>query len=207
MSREIRVMVVDDSAVMRQVMTAILSREPDMEVVIAQEPFIAMRKMKEALPDVILLDLQMPKMDGLTFLQHLRASHAIPVVICSAFSGPNSHAAVRALELGAIDIVRKPELGLKEFLDESAPGLIELIRGAAGAKVGVRNEGAAAEERHANHTADVVLPKPRAAVSFARSDARIIALGASVGGTNALQQVLGAGYAFLCFYLWDWSPT
>ena len=128
MSRAIRVMVVDDSAVMRQVMTAILSREPDMEVVIAQEPFIAMRKMKEALPDVILLDLEMPKMDGLTFLRRLRASHAIPVVICSAFSGANSQAAVRALEQGAIDIVRKPELGLREFLDESAPPLRDKAR-------------------------------------------------------------------------------
>ena len=197
----IRVLVVDDSAVMRQVMTAILSREPDMEVVIAQEPFIAMRKMKEALPDVIVLDLQMPKMDGLTFLRRLRATHAIPVVICSAFSGPNSLAAVRALEQGAIEIVRKPELGLKEFLDESAPRLVELIRAAAGNKVSLRAEpepldqpedsGVVDKHRQLN-SADAVLPKPRPWSGVARASDRIIALGASVGGTNALHQVLGA---------------
>jgi two-component system, chemotaxis family, protein-glutamate methylesterase/glutaminase len=200
--RMIRVLVVDDSAVMRQVMTAILSREPDMEVVIAQEPFIAMRKMKEALPDVILLDLQMPKMDGLTFLRRLRATHAIPVVICSAFSGANSQAAVRALEQGAIDIVRKPELGLREFLDESAPSLIELIRAAAGAKVErrtVETSGAVEarqvdEPERSHRTADAILPRPRPRPwsGSTRFSERIIALGASVGGTNALHEVLGA---------------
>ncbi|HMI94229.1 MAG TPA: chemotaxis response regulator protein-glutamate methylesterase [Polyangiales bacterium] len=200
--RTIRVLVVDDSAVMRQVMTAILSREPDMEVVIAQEPFIAMRKMKEALPDVILLDLQMPKMDGLTFLRQLRATHAIPVVICSAFSGANSQAAVRALEQGAIDIVRKPELGLREFLDEAAPSLIELIRAAAGAKIERRATAGSpladaeesAEPDHLHRTADAILPKPkpRPWTGVTRFSDRIIALGASVGGTNALHEVLGA---------------
>ena len=196
--RTIRVLVVDDSAVMRQVMTTILSREPDMEVVIAQEPFIAMRKMKDALPDVIVLDLQMPKMDGLTFLKRLRATHTIPVVICSAFSGPNSLAAVRALEQGAIDIVRKPELGLKEFLDESAPQLIELIRAAAGVKIATRSEPEPVGEREETdkhrlkRSADAVLPRARPWSGNARTSDRIVALGASVGGTNALHQVLGA---------------
>lgn len=196
--RTIRVLVVDDSAVMRQVMTTILSREPDMEVVIAQEPFIAMRKMKDALPDVIVLDLQMPKMDGLTFLKRLRATHTIPVVICSAFSGPNSLAAVRALEQGAIDIVRKPELGLKEFLDESAPQLIELIRAAAGVKIATRSEPEPVGEREETdkhrlkRSADAVLPRARPWSGNARTSDRIVALGASVGGTNALHEVLGA---------------
>jgi two-component system chemotaxis response regulator CheB len=193
-ARPTRVLVVDDSAVMRQVMLSIFSREPDMEVVIAQDALIAMRKMKDALPDVILLDLQMPKMDGLTFLRKIRGSHAIPVVICSSFSGSNSHAAVRALEYGAVDIVRKPELGLKEFLDESAVTLVELVRGAAAARVGVRAglDGPEGDKHAVLRTADAVLPKPRPRVASSSRSDRIIALGASTGGTAALHQVLSA---------------
>ena len=193
-ARPTRVLVVDDSAVMRQVMTSIFSREPDMEVVIAQDALIALRKMKEALPDVILLDLQMPKMDGLTFLRKIRGEHAIPVVICSAFSGQNSHVAVRALEYGAVDVVRKPELGLKEFLDESAVTLVELVRGAAAARVTVRGGLDVPElDKHAvQRSADAVLPKPRPRASHSARADRIIALGASTGGTTALYQVLSA---------------
>jgi len=133
-SKRIRVLVIDDSAVVRQVMAEVLSAEADMEVVTAHEPIIAMRKMKDALPDVILLDLEMPRMDGLTFLRQIRDTHPIPVVICSAFSGAHTEAAVRALEYGAIDMVRKPELGLRGFLDDSAVTLVELVRAAAGSK-------------------------------------------------------------------------
>src|SRR5688500_2181463 len=188
--KPIRVMVVDDSAIVRQVMSAVFSREPDMEVVVAQEPLIALRKMNDAMPDVILLDLQMPRMDGLTFLRRIR-SHAIPVVICSAFTGANTQAAVRALEYGAIDIVQKPELGLKNFLDESAPTLVELVRAAASARVTGRraDEG---ERRKITPLPDpLARPRPRWSASMAAPD-RIIAIGASAGGTAALHKVLGA---------------
>jgi two-component system, chemotaxis family, protein-glutamate methylesterase/glutaminase len=193
--KQIRVMVVDDSAVMRQVMVAVLSREADMEVVIAQEPLIAMRKMKAALPDVILLDLEMPRMDGLTFLRHLRATHPIPVVICSAFTGTNTEAGVRALEYGAIDIVRKPQLGLRDFLDESAVTLVELVRAAAASGSSARKpiENGSEPDKHREHlTADAVLPRPRARRGVAPPSDRIIAIGASTGGTAALHGLLGA---------------
>jgi two-component system chemotaxis response regulator CheB len=191
--KPIRVMVVDDSAVVRQVMSAVFSREPDMEVVVAQEPLIALRKMNEAMPDVILLDLQMPRMDGLTFLRRIRP-HAIPVVICSAFSGANTQAAVRALEYGAIDIVQKPELGLKTFLDESATTLVELVRAAAGSRAAVRRDTEDEDRRGASAPSPDTLsrPRPRWGATTLPSSDRIIAIGASTGGTAALHKVLGA---------------
>jgi two-component system chemotaxis response regulator CheB len=183
--RKIRVLVVDDSAVVRQVMSTVLSREADMEVVVAQEPIIALRKMSDALPDVILLDLQMPRMDGLTFLRRIRP-HGIPVVICSAFSGANTQAAVRALEYGAIDIVQKPELGLREFLDQSAATLVDMVRGAARARVIDDDKRPALESEKP--------PLRKAAIHRAQASSshRIVAIGASAGGTAALHKVLGA---------------
>jgi two-component system chemotaxis response regulator CheB len=189
--KAIRVLVVDDSAVVRQVMSAVFAREPDMEVVVAQEPLIALRKMSEAMPDVILLDLHMPRMDGLTFLRRIRP-HAIPVVICSAFTGANTQAAVRALEYGAIDIVQKPELGLKSFLDESAATLVELVRAAAGAKVATRRGTDEPDRKRITPLPDPLSrPRPRWSTTTPTSD-RVIALGASAGGTAALHKVLGA---------------
>jgi len=191
--RPIRVLVVDDSAVVRQVMSAVFSRQPDMEVVVAHEPLIALRKMTEAMPDVILLDLQMPRMDGLTFLRRIR-SHGIPVVICSAFSGSNTQAAVRALEYGAIDIVQKPELGLRDFLGQSAETLVELVRTAACARMtaGATPRTSARHDEQAFRTSPQPLAKPRPRWTAAPSSDRVIAIGASAGGTAALHKVLGA---------------
>ncbi len=187
--KPIRVLVIDDSAVVRQVMAAILSNQSDMEVVTAQEPITAMRKMKDALPDVILLDLEMPRMDGLTFLRQIRDSHAIPVVICSAFTGANTQAAVRALEYGAVDMVKKPELGVRGFLDESAVRLVEMVRAAAGSRRRPSSD-PVVHEKHGEHlTADAVLPKALRDDAPRPTD-RIIAIGASTGGTVALHRVL-----------------
>src|SRR6476620_536725 len=179
--KPIRVLVIDDSAVVRQVMVAILSAEADMDVVTAHEPIIAMRKMRDALPDVILLDLEMPRMDGLTFLRQIQGTHPMPVVICSAFSGAHTEAAVRALEYGAIDMVKKPELGVRGFLDDSAVTLVEMVRAAAGSK----------SKHSVRLTADALLPKPKPARStpVARGSERIVAIGTSTGGTVALQHV------------------
>ena len=107
------VLVVDDSAVVRQTVTELLVPEPDITVSVAADPIIAMQKMAVQRPDVILLDLQMPRMDGLTFLDKIMAEDPIPVVICSALSEPQSESAFRALAHGAVDVVGKPKIGLR----------------------------------------------------------------------------------------------
>src|SRR5262245_33621941 len=137
--KPLHVLVVDDSAVVRQVTTALLSGRPGFSVSVAADPFIAMSKMQQARPDVILLDLEMPSMDGLTFLRKVMAEDPIPVVVCSGLAGEGTEAAMRALEEGAVEIVTKPKLGVKGFLEESASMLIDTLRAAAQARPAARS--------------------------------------------------------------------
>ena len=132
--REIEVLVVDDSAVVRQVMSTVLSQEPGMHVTLAADPIIAMDKMKRQRPDVILLDLEMPRMDGLTFLRKIMAEDPIPVIVCLAMAAPGSDYALSALDDGALDVITKPTVGVKGFLYESAILLIDTVRSAAQAR-------------------------------------------------------------------------
>ncbi len=147
---------------------------------------IAIEKMKRTRPDVILLDIHMPRMDGLTFLRQLMAEDPVPVVVCSALAGAGTERALRALEEGALDIVAKPEVGLKEFLEESSTRLTEAIRGAAMARLARRPATAA----------PVRMPGPivlrRGGGSAAPSGQRVIAVGASTGGTEAVREFLDA---------------
>ena len=106
----LHVLVVDDSAVVREVMTAVLSQEDGISVAVAADPFIAMNKMKQRRPDVIILDLEMPRMDGLTFLQKIVREDPIPVVVCSALTGQETSIGLQALEQGAVDVLSKPRL-------------------------------------------------------------------------------------------------
>jgi len=175
----LHVLVVDDSAVVRQMVSSMLGAQ-GMEVATASDPLIAMQKMAVRGPDVILLDIEMPRMDGLTFLRKVMHETPVPVVICSALAGPSSDVAFRALECGAVDVVAKPEIGLRDFLQESSVILGDVIRGAAHARLQPR-------------PAFDVTPRRAAAVSSARhaaDDCRIIALGASTGGTEALRHIL-----------------
>ncbi len=184
----LQVLVVDDSAVVRQVLSAVLSQEPGIVVTTAADPVIAIEKMQRARPDVILLDLEMPRMDGLTFLRKIMAEDPIPVIICSGATGEGTEAAFRAIEEGAVEIVKKPEVGVKEFLHESALILIEAVRGAARARLLPRRPQRPVQPRL---TADAVLPplhKPMPAIATER----IVAIGASTGGTEALRSVLEA---------------
>ncbi len=180
--RALSVLVVDDSAVVRQAMVAILSQAPDLLVSVAADPYFAMEKMGRARPDVIVLDLEMPRMDGLTFLRRIMADDPIPVVVCSASAGRGTDVAIRALEEGAVDVMGKPSLGVKEFLHEQEEELTAVIRSAAEARVTRRGP--------ANILRD--LPPLTAMARPAlppRSDV-IIALGASTGGPEALRTVL-----------------
>ncbi|HET9553694.1 MAG TPA: response regulator, partial [Anaeromyxobacteraceae bacterium] len=129
-----RVLVIDDSAVVRQALTLILGRA-GMQVATASDPIIGLQKMARQRPDAIVLDIEMPRMDGLTFLRKVMAEDPIPVVVCSGLAGPGSEVALEALEDGAVDIVLKPRLGLKGFLEESAQRLVHVVRAATQARV------------------------------------------------------------------------
>jgi two-component system chemotaxis response regulator CheB len=183
--KPLQVLVVDDSAVVRQAMTALLGGE--MAVTTAADPFIAMMKMECARPDVVVLDLEMPRMDGLTFLRKLMDESPMPVVVCSSLTtSSSSELTIRALQLGAVDVVMKPKVRLGETPSDSAIALLETIRGAAQARVGrVIDRGPAARRERA----------PAAVAKDAPPHTphrHVIVAGASTGGTEVLRQFLDA---------------
>lgn len=187
--RPLRVLVVDDSAVVRQLITAILSRESGMAVTAAADPFVAMDQMARVRPDVIVLDLEMPRMDGLTFLHKIMTEDPIPVVICSSFTGAGTEAAVLAMEEGAVEIVTKPKLGLREFFEESAVLFVDAVRAAAKARVGTPI--GAGRRVPPKLSADAVIPAAGGPRPASITDL-VVAVGASTGGTDALREVLQA---------------
>lgn len=183
----VRVLLVDDSAVVRQALRDILGADPRFEVVGAVgDPFAAAEKLRRVLPDVIVLDVEMPRMDGLTFLRKLMAQHPIPVVICSSLVADRSETCLAALAAGAVDVVAKPQLGMRQFLDESAARIRETVLQAATARV-TRHR---TEPGEPKLTADAILDPPAGAML--RTTERIVAIGASTGGTEALRLLLQA---------------
>ncbi|MFP4484156.1 MAG: chemotaxis response regulator protein-glutamate methylesterase [Spirochaetaceae bacterium] len=192
MNEKIRVMVVDDSAVVRETLTSILNEDPKIEVVAtASDPLIAVKKLEKVVPDVITLDIEMPRMDGLSFLQRLMSQHPLPVVICSSQAGAGSSNALRALEYGAVDIVEKPKMGTKTFLEESKTRLTDVVKAAHAAKVRkARPQAPAGREIEPKHTADVMLSFGTGRESVIETTERIVVVGASTGGTEALRDFL-----------------
>jgi two-component system, chemotaxis family, protein-glutamate methylesterase/glutaminase len=182
-SRPSRILVVDDSAVVRQAMIAILTKG-GFTVDIAADPLIALEKMKKARPDVIVLDLEMPRMDGLTFLRKVMTENPIPVVVCSGLTGSGTEAAVRALEEGAVEIITKPRVGVHGFLVDSAAQIVDAILGAARARLRVPR----AQNTQPRLTADAMLPLRIAPLAVTTD--RIVVIGASTGGTEALRRLL-----------------
>lgn len=182
--RPLRLLVVDDSAVMRQAMIAICRRAPDIEVSVASDPLIAQSKMRVARPDVMLLDIEMPRMDGLTFLRKIMSEDPLPVVICSALAGRGTEMALKALEEGAVEIVAKPRIALHDFLTDSTEMFIDVIRAAASART--RRRAAMPVEKR--HSPDVILPAARPTLT--RTTRKLVAIGASTGGTEALREIL-----------------
>ncbi|WP_312975153.1 protein-glutamate methylesterase/protein-glutamine glutaminase [Stutzerimonas nitrititolerans] len=181
MNRKIRVFIVDDSAVVRQVVAAVLAQDPAIEVIgSAADPLFAQQKMQAQWPDVILLDVEMPSMDGITFLKKIMSERPTPVVICSTLTEKGAQTSVDALAAGAVEIITKPKAGLKDFLHESSSALIRAVKAAARARVG------AATVRLSDEV-PVAAPVQRA---MAKTTERVIALGTSTGGTQALQAVL-----------------
>lgn len=176
MSNSLRVLVVDDSAVVRQTIRSLLGTQPDIATSVAHDPLMAMEKMKRERPDVIILDLEMPRMDGLTFLRQIMKDDPIPVIICSGYVGEASVHAIHALQAGAVELIAKPRVGVQAFLEESAVLLIDAVRAAAAANP-VRLFSA--------KPARPVLSQPKPL-----NEPRLIAIGASTGGTDALRAIL-----------------
>ncbi|VVM58778.1 Chemotaxis response regulator protein-glutamate methylesterase [Pseudomonas fluorescens] len=191
-TKKISVLLVDDSAVVRQVLLAILNDTPDMHVMgAASDPIFAMDKLAREWPDVIVLDVEMPRMDGITFLKKIMSERPTPVVICSSLTQKGAETSLQALSAGAVEIITKPTTGLKNFLIESAAELVAAIRAAANSNV--RNLG----KRPAipvlapasKLTADAILPAANGH-AMAQTTERIVAIGTSTGGTQALEAVL-----------------
>jgi two-component system, chemotaxis family, protein-glutamate methylesterase/glutaminase len=185
--RKVRVLIVDDSASVRQALKDVLSADPEIEVIgSASDPFAAAQIMQRETPDVITLDVEMPRMDGLTFLRKLMAQHPIPVVMCSSLVTDTSDTIMEALALGAVDVICKPEFGVRDFLHESHERLCLVVKSAANAKL----RGAKMPLKvEAKLTADAVIPLANGS-PVARTTEKIIAIGASTGGTTALRHFL-----------------
>jgi len=187
--RRIQVLVIDDSALMRKLLTELLSLADDLEVVAAAaDPFAAWQLIKQARPDVITLDVEMPRMDGISFLAKLMAHYPIPVVMVSSLTQANCETSLRALELGAIDVVAKPTANVQGGVREMADELIEKVRMAAGARIRRGAPGAGAR-RPARPARPELAGLGGGAVRTTRD---VIAIGASTGGTEALREVLTA---------------
>ena len=183
----LNVLVVDDSAIVRQVLMAVLSEKRGFRVRVAGDPLIAMEKMKKFRPDVILLDLEMPRMDGMTFLEKLMSQDPIPVVVCSGLTGPRTEEAIRALEIGAVDLITKPKVGIRGFLEESSVLLEDTVRAAANARL---NQFRVLREKSSKYNSADVVISPLVIPTCGHPREKIIAIGASTGGTEALLQVL-----------------
>jgi two-component system, chemotaxis family, protein-glutamate methylesterase/glutaminase len=191
--KTIRVLVVDDSAVVRQTLSSILDSDPDIEVMgTASDPFLAAKKIQTEVPDVITLDVEMPRMDGLTFLKKIMSQHPIPVVIISSLTAKGTETGMRALEFGAVEIITKPQMDTKKFIEESRIRLCDAVKAASMAKI--RRKTFQTEiVVQPKYTADAILPKvgPGGA-SMLKTTEIVVAVGASTGGTDALRIFLEA---------------
>jgi two-component system chemotaxis response regulator CheB len=184
----LQVLVVDDSALVRQRLKAIIESDPGFRVVVAADPYEAVTMLGRSVPGVIVLDVEMPRMDGLTFLRKLMRQHPLPVVLCTA----QAERAVTALQMGAIEVIAKPDWNNADRLSEWSQSLLESIRSAARAGRLPFHDDRPLGATDPRHTADVILPmvpySPRAG-----ANERIIVVGVSTGGVHALQKLL-AGF-------------
>jgi two-component system chemotaxis response regulator CheB len=179
MHQACRVLIVDDSALMRQLLTQILESDPEIEVIgTASDPFMAREKIKALNPDVLTLDIEMPRMDGLTFLEKLMRGHPMPVIMISSLTDKGADTTLRALALGAIDYIPKPKVDVRHGTIEQSEEIIAKVKAAA--KVKMRGPGTAAPALLQSHTASFHISATH----------KVVAIGASTGGTEALKEVL-----------------
>jgi two-component system chemotaxis response regulator CheB len=190
MQRKIRLLIIDDSALVRQTLCDIVASDPAIEVIgTAGDPFAAARRIQQEVPDVITLDVEMPRMDGITFLRKLMAQHPLPVVMCSTLTEAGSATLLQALEAGAVDVILKPRVDTAEGLREAQTRICDVIKAAARARL--RPAGSRVMAPQPKLTADAVLPPPESG-AMARTTETVVCIGASTGGTEALRAVLEA---------------
>lgn len=202
---KIRVLIVDDSAIVRQTLKEVLEGDPSIEFVeVAADPLFAFKKMEAARPDVIISDVEMPRMDGLSFLKLVMEKDPLPVVICSSKTEEGSENAIKALEYGAVEIIQKPKLGTKRFLEEAKVRICDAVHAARLARLRKprlpsdrpllerkARDLSSLESPAPKLTADVILPKPSAVGSLETTE-KVVVIGASTGGTEALREYLEA---------------
>ncbi len=187
--KQIRVLIVDDSSLVRQTLAEIIGSDPDLSVMAtAADPFIAAERIQLEIPDVITLDVEMPKMDGITFLQRIMSQHPIPVVLCSSLAENGSETALKALEYGAVDIIQKPRLGTKQFLEESRIRVCDAVKAAAMARP---RSIARIKTIEPKLNADSVIAKSTNKAMIQTTE-KVVIVGASTGGTEALRVFLEA---------------
>ena len=191
-------MVIDDSAVVRQVISQVLNETSDIEVyAVANDPIFAYTKMQKQWPDVIILDIEMPRMDGITFLKKIMAERPTPIVICSSLAEKGAELSLNALAAGAFDIVTKPQMGLKNFLEESGSEIRSVVRAAVNAKLSRFNSSStssappsAINNIDLNDITKTEDEQITDIAAMAHTTDRVIAIGSSTGGTIALEKVL-----------------
>ncbi|NLS27705.1 Protein-glutamate methylesterase/protein-glutamine glutaminase [Sphingomonas sp. S2M10] len=191
---KIRVLIVDDSASVRQTMATILGEDPAIEVIgTAADPFSAAKRIQEQVPDVITLDVEMPRMDGITFLRKLMVQCPVPVVMCSSLTENGSDTLLQAMEAGAVDVILKPRVGVADHLAEHHLQIRDVVKAAARARVRGRpgKPVPKAEAPATKLTADAMLPPP-SGKAMSRTTEMVVCMGASTGGTEALREVLEA---------------
>ncbi|MFP5391512.1 MAG: chemotaxis response regulator protein-glutamate methylesterase [Gammaproteobacteria bacterium] len=189
--KRIKVLIVDDSAVVRQVVSAVLGADARMEVIGAcPNPLLAIAHMRRQWPDVVVLDIEMPQMDGLTFLRKIMAERPVPVIICSTLTEAGARTTLEAMAAGAVATIQKPRLGLKSFLNEASEDLVSAVLAASRANVGLLAARAPLPVRE-KLSADAIAMPPSSSQAGGAS-ARMVAIGASTGGTQALEALLSA---------------
>ncbi len=188
-----KVLIVDDSAVIRKVLSEILGKDPELEVMAAVvDPIFAMARMENEWPDVIVLDVEMPRMDGITFLRKIMAEHPTPVVICSTLTTHGAETTMQAISAGVVDIIEKPKINPKEFLSDEARLIIDVVKSAAQAKMKNITITKPREQKKIapKLTADAMMTPASSAMT--QTTDQIVAMGTSTGGIQALEAVLTA---------------